>query len=117
MKNTVPTCTPNPPDAPGSLTEPQLEAYVTILKALGHPVRLRMVDLIHRQGGELCVCEFENHFDLTQPTISHHLKILRQAGVIRSRQDGSWVRHFIEPGPFARIQQLTGVFSGMGELV
>ena len=83
----------------------------SLLKSLAHPVRLRMVDLIHQQGGELCVCEFEHHFELTQPTISHHLKILRDAGLIRSRQDGAWVRHSIEPDAFVELKQLMAHFS------
>lgn len=112
MKNGPTSCATGPGEVGGSLTERELETYVAMLKALAHPVRLRMVDLIHRQGGELCVCEFECHFDLTQPTISHHLKILRDAGMIQSRQDGSWVRHSIEPGTFARVRQLMEVFSG-----
>ncbi len=116
MKNDSPAFPLTQGDARGSLTERELAKYVAMLKALAHPVLLRMVDLIH-EGGELCVCEFEHHFELTQPTISHHLKILREAGVIRSRQDGSWVRHSIEPGTFARMQQLMDVFSGAADMV
>jgi len=81
------------------------------LKALAHPVRFRMVDLIRTVGGELCVCAFEPHFDLTQPTISHHLRVLREAGLLRSRQEGSWVHHAIEPEAFARLRQAMGTFA------
>ena len=116
MKNDSLTCSPTC-DLRGSLTERELETYIAMLKALAHPVRLRMVDLIHQHGSELCVCEVEHHFDLKQPTISHHLKILRDAEIIQSRQDGSWVRHSIEPGAFAQVQELMSTFSGMGELV
>ena len=117
MQNTSLTCPPKSGQTRASLGRRELEASVTMLKALAHPVRLRMVDLIRRQGGELCVCEFEAHFELSQPTISHHLKILRQAGMIESRQDGSWVRHSIEPRAFTRLQQLCGTFSEIGEPV
>lgn len=86
-----------------ALTEGELREDVALLRALAHPVRLRIIDLIQHHGGELCVCEFERYFDLTQPTISHHLKILREAGLIRSRQDGTWVRHMIEGEGFERI--------------
>lgn len=81
------------------------------LKALAHPVRFRMVDLIRAVGGELCVCAFEPHFDLTQPTISHHLRVLREAGLLRSRQEGSWVHHAIEPEAFARLRRVMGTFA------
>lgn len=63
------------------------------LKALAHPARWTMMELIHRGGGEICVCEFQDHLDLSQPTISHHLKTLREAGLIESRQEGTWVYH------------------------
>lgn len=65
------------------------------LKALAHPARWTIMELIHRGGGEICVCEFQEHLDLSQPTISHHLKTLREAGLIQSRQEGTWVYHTI----------------------
>lgn len=97
--------------AQGALDDPEVERLTTIFKALAHPVRLRMVDLINRGGGDICVCEFEKHFDLKQPTISHHLKILRDAGLIRSRQDGTWVRHSIQGEVFLLAQQRLGAFA------
>ena len=63
------------------------------LKALAHPARWTIMELIHRGGGEICVCEFQEHLDLSQPTISHHLKTLREAGLVDSRQEGTWVYH------------------------
>lgn len=67
-----------------------------MFKAISHPVRLQMLDLISQGGGELCVCDIESHFDLTQPTISHHLKVLRDAGLITSQGRGVWVHHRIQ---------------------
>ncbi|MGA7306343.1 MAG: metalloregulator ArsR/SmtB family transcription factor [Rhodothermales bacterium] len=98
--------------AQGVLADPDVERFTTILKALAHPVRLRMVDLIRQGGGDVCVCEFEKHFELKQPTISHHLRILREAGLIRSRQDGTWVRHTIDGKVFALAQQLLASLAG-----
>lgn len=72
------------------------------LKALAHPVRFRMVELI-RERGEVCACEFEGHFDLTQPTLSHHLKALREAGLVTSRRDGVRSLHRIEPEAFEAL--------------
>ncbi len=94
-----------------TLDETDVQTSVSMLKALAHPVRLRMVDLIHKEGGEICVCEFERYFDLRQPTISHHLKILRDVGLIRSQQEGPWVRRSIEPDAFSRLEALMAVFS------
>src|SRR5260221_7541894 len=69
-----------------------------VLKALGDPVRLRLVSLIGaHQGGEVCVCELTTGFDLTQPTISHHLRVLRQAGIIDSERRGTWVYYRLRP--------------------
>lgn len=102
----IESCLPNQAAMHGALRDSEVAWFTTVFKALAHPVRLRMVDLIHRGGGDICVCEFENYFDLKQPTISHHLKILRDAGLIRSRQDGTWVRHSIEKEIFLLAQQL-----------
>jgi ArsR family transcriptional regulator len=79
-------------------------------KALGHPVRLQIVELLSRYGGEVCVCEIERHFALTQPTISHHLKVLREAGLVDADQRGLWVYYHLRPG---RIDALRGL---LGEL-
>ena len=66
-----------------------------LAKALGHPVRVQIVDLLSRYEGEVCVCEIERHFSLTQPTISHHLKVLRDMGLIDSEQRGLWVYYHL----------------------
>jgi ArsR family transcriptional regulator len=76
-------------------------------KALGDPVRLRLVSLIGaHQGGEACVCELTDAFDLTQPTISHHLKVLREAGIITSERRGTWVYYRLEPAVLDRMGAL-----------
>jgi ArsR family transcriptional regulator len=78
-----------------------------VFKALGDPVRLRLVSLIGaHQGGEVCVCELTDAFDLTQPTISHHLKVLREAGIITSERRGTWVYYRLEPAVLDRIGAL-----------
>ncbi len=77
----------------------------TVLKALAHPIRLQMMDILSRQDGQVCVCEIESHFTLTQPTISHHLKILRDAGLIVSEQRGLWVYHRVQPNIFDPVRQ------------
>lgn len=77
-----------------------------ILKALGNPVRLQMLDFIAQGGGRLCACDMERHFDLTQPTISHHLRILRDAGLIVSESSGVWVFHSIDESVAESMQQV-----------
>jgi ArsR family transcriptional regulator len=82
----------------------QAETLAKALKALGHPVRLQMLDLIAQGGGETCGCDIEAHFELTQPTISHHLKVLRDANLITSEARGVWVYHRVNPATFAQVQ-------------
>ena len=78
-----------------------------VFKALGDPVRIRLVSLIGaHQGGEVCVCDLTTAFDLTQPTISHHLKVLRQAGIIDSERRGTWVYYRLVPAALDRVAAL-----------
>src|SRR5215472_1534502 len=78
-----------------------------VFKALGDPVRLRLVSLIGaHQGGEACVCDLTDAFDLTQPTISHHLKVLREAGIITSQRRGTWVYYRLVPAVLDRMGAL-----------
>src|ERR1700741_5055894 len=69
----------------------------TIAKALGDPVRLRLVDVLRKHAGKVCVCELVPLFDLSQPTVSHHLKVLRQAGIVGSEREGLWAYYFVIP--------------------
>ncbi|WP_073951219.1 ArsR/SmtB family transcription factor [Streptomyces kebangsaanensis] len=75
-----------------------------VFKALGDPVRLRLLSMIaSREGGEVCVCEMTPAFELSQPTISHHLKLLRQAGLIDCERRGTWVYYWVLPGALDRL--------------
>lgn len=77
-----------------------------MFKALGHPVRLQIVDLLSRFEGQVCVCDVESQFDLSQPTISHHLKILREAGLVQAEQRGLWVYYYLRPAAVSRLGAL-----------
>ncbi len=82
----------------------QAETLARVFKALGDPVRLRLLSMIaSRSGGEVCVCDLTPAFDLSQPTISHHLKLLRQAGLIASERRGTWVYYRLLPGMTDRL--------------
>jgi ArsR family transcriptional regulator len=81
-----------------------------VFKALGDPARLRLVSLIGaHQGGEVCVCDLTTAFDLSQPTISHHLKVLREAGIITSERRGTWVYYRLVPAALERMAALLAV--------
>ena len=73
-------------------------------KALGDPVRLRLLSLIaSHEGGEACVCDLTVGFDVTGPTISHHLKVLREAGLITGERRGTWVYYRADPDALRRL--------------
>ncbi|GAB2914039.1 metalloregulator ArsR/SmtB family transcription factor [Rhodococcus aerolatus] len=75
-----------------------------MFKALGDPVRLRLVSMIaSHDGGEACVCDLTPAFDLAQPTISHHLKVLREAGLLTCERRGTWVYYRVVPAALAQL--------------
>jgi ArsR family transcriptional regulator len=78
------------------------------LKAVAHPVRWRMLELMAMHDDGICVCDLESQFALSQPTISHHLRIMREAGVVCTDQRGTWVYYTVAP---EAIQQLTSAFA------
>ena len=80
-----------------------------VFKAMGDPVRLRLLSLIaSHEGGEACVCDLTDVFDVTGPTISHHLKVLREAGLISGERRGTWVYYRVEPDA---LRQLSAVLA------
>lgn len=94
------------------LGQEQAAEAAAAFKALADPVRVRLLALIAARaaGGEVCVCELAGSFDLTQPTISHHLKVLRTAGLIDCQRRGTWVYYWPVPGALDRIR---AVFDGL----
>ena len=96
-------CCPGLSAAP--LDEDQAAELAKVFKALGDPVRLRLMSMIasRGEGGEVCVCELTPAFELSQPTISHHLKLLRQAGLIDCERRGTWVYYWVLPGALDRL--------------
>ena len=68
-----------------------------VAKALGDPIRLQLVDVLGKHAGKVCVCELVPLFDLSQPTVSHHLKVLRQAGIVGAERDGLWAYYYVNP--------------------
>ncbi|MGI9006678.1 MAG: ArsR/SmtB family transcription factor [Streptosporangiaceae bacterium] len=97
----------SPPLTGQPLGESAAAGLAQIFRALGDPVRLRLVSLIGaHQGGEACVCDLTSAFSLTQPTISHHLKVLREAGVIDSERRGTWVYYRLVPAALERMGAL-----------
>ncbi|PZS06674.1 MAG: transcriptional regulator [Solirubrobacterales bacterium] len=75
----------------------QADQMAQVAKALGDPVRLQLVDVLRKHAGKVCVCELVPLFDLSQPTVSHHLKVLRQAGIVGSERQGLWAYYYVIP--------------------
>jgi ArsR family transcriptional regulator len=73
------------------------ERMGAIAKALGDPIRMQLVDVLRKHAGKVCVCELVPLFDLSQPTVSHHLKVLREAGIVGSERRGLWAYYYVNP--------------------
>jgi ArsR family transcriptional regulator, arsenate/arsenite/antimonite-responsive transcriptional repressor len=96
---------------PPLLTEPisreAAEQLAAPLKALADPARLRILSLIQAQpGGEACVCHLTEPLDLTQGTVSHHLRVLREAGLVERDQRGSWAHYRVVPASLEAVRSL-----------
>jgi ArsR family transcriptional regulator, arsenate/arsenite/antimonite-responsive transcriptional repressor len=75
----------------------EAERVASIAKALGDPIRLQLVDVLRKHAGKVCVCELVPLFDVSQPTLSHHLKKLREAGIVDSERRGLWAYYYVLP--------------------
>jgi ArsR family transcriptional regulator, arsenate/arsenite/antimonite-responsive transcriptional repressor len=98
-----------PPLAARPLSEERAEQVAPLLKALAEPVRLRLMSLVaSHAGGEACVCDLNDAFDLSQPTISHHLKVLYEAGLLDREKRGVWVYYRARTEALASLGALIG---------
>jgi len=76
-----------------------------VAKALGDPIRLQLVDVLRRHAGEVCVCELVPLFDVSQPTLSHHLSKLREAGIVDSERRGLWAYYYVRPDALKELAE------------
>ncbi len=88
------------------LSESDAATLAAVFKALSDPVRLRLFSLIASFDGQACVCDLTGEFDVSQPTISHHLKVLREAGLVGSERRGTWVYYWPLPSALAQLSTL-----------
>jgi ArsR family transcriptional regulator len=84
------------------LVHPEIDAakaqrLAVVAKALSDPIRLQLVDVLRRHAGKVCVCELTPLFDVSQPTVSHHLKVLRDAGLVDVERRGLWSFYYVIP--------------------
>lgn len=100
-------CCVTPPLLGEPLSEPAAVELAKTLKALADPVRLRLFSTIaSRSGGEACVCDISGGIDVSQPTVSHHLKVLRDAGLLTSERRASWVYYTVVPAALRELSVL-----------
>lgn len=98
-----------PPLTKEPLSAEQAEQVAPLLKALADPVRLRLLSLVAAHaGGEACVCDLQEGFDLSQPTISHHLKVLHRIGLLDRSKRGVWVYYKVRPEALEGLVTLLG---------
>ena len=102
----APCCSPL---AREPLTQDWAGDLARMFKALGDPVRLRLLSMIaSHDGGEACVCDLTPAFELSQPTISHHLRVLREAGLLECERRGTWVFYRVVPAALAQLSAVLG---------
>jgi ArsR family transcriptional regulator len=98
-----------PPLMGSPLSRQQADQIAPLLKALADPVRLRLMSLVASHAdGEACVCDLTDAFDLSQPTISHHLKVLHEVGLLDRSKRGTWVYYRVRPSALAGLATLIG---------
>lgn len=92
-----------------------LERVSADFELLAHPVRLAILDILVRRGGEVCVCDLEGALPVKQPTVSHHLRLLREAGWIDTVRKGVWAYYFVRPDIIASVRsRLKRAIEGLG---
>lgn len=89
--------------------DPNNNACVPVFKALADETRLSILHML--QDGELCACKIQERFDISQPTLSYHMKILTQSGLVKSRKDGLWMRYSLIAENFCEARDLLARFS------
>jgi ArsR family transcriptional regulator, arsenate/arsenite/antimonite-responsive transcriptional repressor len=81
------------------------ERLARTAKALGDPIRLQLVDVLRKHAGKVCVCELVPLFELSQPTVSHHLKVLRDTGLVDSERRGLWAYYYVNPDSLKELSE------------
>lgn len=94
---------------PHPVTDRQAHGLAAVLSCLADPTRLRLFDLVRRSGpAGICSCDLTEPLDRSQPTVSHHLKVLREAGLVESRREGTWIWYSAVDGSLDGVRRFLG---------
>ena len=91
-------------DAQPTVGAAEAERLADDLAVIGHPVRMQLLNVLARSAGRVCVCDLEAAVPVKQPTVSHHLKLLREAGLVGVERDGLWAYYFLERAALAALR-------------
>lgn len=80
-----------------SVSPDEATRIAAVAKALSDPIRVQLVDVLRQHAGQVCVCELVPLFDVSQPTLSHHLRKLREAGIVGVERQGLWAYYYVNP--------------------
>jgi ArsR family transcriptional regulator, arsenate/arsenite/antimonite-responsive transcriptional repressor len=100
------------PIAAPDLSPEESEATANLFKSLADPTRVRIVNLLANSPGAVCVCDINEHFSLSQPTISHHLKKLVAGGILRREQRGTWAYFSVDQAAWDRLADVFATKKG-----
>lgn len=104
------------PQAVKPMSKKNLERVVLVAKALSDSNRIEMMRFLAQQKGPLCACDIVERFDLSQPTVSHHLKILKDAGLLRGTRDGLFAYYEVEPAGIGVLEGISALFKSGSQL-
>jgi ArsR family transcriptional regulator len=105
------------PTLPAALPGPARDDLVTALKALADPTRLEVFRFIAAQDDPICACDVAAHFAVSQPTVSHHLQVLRKAGLVRVSRQGVWGYYAVDQDAFGQLQEALAALVPSGRAV
>jgi ArsR family transcriptional regulator len=93
---------------PAQISADEAHSLSDAMQLLAHPVRLQILDVLARRAGQVCVCDLEAAVPVKQPTVSHHLRLLREAGLVDCERHGQWAYYFVQRERLAAIRAQVG---------
>jgi ArsR family transcriptional regulator len=100
---------------PVGLSAEAAQQFSDDLQILAHPIRMQILDILGRSTGQVCVCDLEAALPVKQPTVSHHLRLLREAGLIDCERRGLWAYYFVQREALAALRaRIAGQLDALG---